>query len=391
MSDTSLEYYMERYLSGQLTPQEAQAFQQLLEKPDSDAQVDALMLAQLAEWEQADLPFTAVTERVKNAVQARMEAEQAPRARLLWRPWLRYAAAILTIVAIGVYLWAGRHTKEEPLVKNNPVPQKDIAPGKEGAVLTLADGRQVLLDSAANGVIATQAGAQVVLKNGQLAYATPAEGTVETVYNTMSTPKGRQFHIVLPDGSGVWLNAATTIRYPAVFNGTERMVELTGEAYFEVARNPAMPFKIKAGKATQVEVLGTSFNINAYDNEDAVKTTLLEGAVMVAAQAQRKMLMPGDQAQVDAAGTLRLYNQADIRQVMAWKNGYFDFNNADLRVMMRQLERWYDIRVQYEDQIPDVVFKGKMDSNVPLSAVLQFLKKSGISTRLEDRTLFIYH
>jgi ferric-dicitrate binding protein FerR (iron transport regulator) len=395
MADTSLEYYIDRYRSGQLTPEEAIALQQLLNNADSQAALDTLQQAQLAEWERSDLQFPEVTARIRNAVQQQIATETRSGAVVrrigFFTPvWRRYAAAVLLVLLVGAYLWrTGTRKNESTLAGINKVQQKDIAPGREGAVLTLADGRQVLLDSAGNGIVATQNGTKVVLENGRLTYASGEATAQQAVYNTMSTPKGRQFHVVLPDGSKVWLNAATIIKYPAVFNGKERVVELTGEAYFEVAHNPAMPFKIRTGKGTQIEVLGTSFNINAYENEEAVKTTLLEGAVMVVADQQRKLLEPGEQAQVNGNGKIVLFNQADLAQVMAWKNGYFDFNNADLRVMMRQLERWYDIQVQYEGDIPDLVFKGKMDRNVSLSEVMHFLKRYGIKTKLEERTLLI--
>jgi len=303
--------------------------------------------------------------------------------------WFRYAAVIILFLGIGAWFWGVNRKNNQLAANHDKTLNSAITPGKNGAVLTLADGRQLVLDSLKNGVIANQNGAQAVLHNGSLVYHTGSQASDAIVYNSISTNKGRQFQLVLPDGSKVWLNAASAIRYPTVFTGKERVVEITGEAYFEVTKNKAMPFRVKAGSGTTVEVLGTSFNINAYDNEAAVATTLLEGAVNIHASLQTQMLTPGEQAQVRPGEKINVVENADIDKTMAWKNGYFNFNNTGLQVMMRQLERWYDIQVMYEGNIPDVIFQGKMDRLVQLSDVVRFLTIFGIKTRLEGRTLII--
>ncbi|MCM5527728.1 FecR family protein [Parasegetibacter sp. NRK P23] len=291
------------------------------------------------------------------------------------------AASILFAMLVGAYWWTSYNSKlAAPAVAGNSLP---VVPGSNGAVLTLADGSKVLLDSIQQAVVALQGGATASVVNGELVY----EGTGnEVVYNTMTTPKGRQFNMTLADGTRVWLNAASSIRYPTVFSGKERRVEVSGEAYFEVAKNAAMPFKVQVKDVAEVEVLGTHFNLNAYENEASINTTLLEGSVKV----NGTIIRPGQQAQVMAnSPETKVVQRADIEQVMAWKNGIFRFQDADLKQVMKQLERWYDIEVKYEGAIPDIHLQGKMDRGVALEDVMRFLADYNIATRLENRTLII--
>lgn len=293
------------------------------------------------------------------------------------RPF-RYAAAVLLLLSAGTYFWAiNNKGTDQPPASATAV----IEPGREGAILTLADGSKVVLDSLGNGLVANQSGVQVVLQNGQLAYDGSSR---ETAFNTITTPKGRQFRLQLPDGSKVWLNAASAIKYPTAFTGRERLVELEGEAYFEVAKNAAKPFKITARDAT-VEVLGTSFNVNAYRNESVIRTTLLDGAVRLSAYQQSQTLKPGQQALAKPAGEqLEVVNDADLDKVMAWKNGLFNFEDASLEEVMRQLERWYDIEVTYAKGIPPIRFGGEINRQNTLQDVLQILEKSNVHFRFEE-------
>lgn len=291
------------------------------------------------------------------------------------------AASVLFAMLVGAYWWMSYNsTRTAPTVAGVSLP---VVPGRNGAVLTLADGSKVLLDSIQQAVVALQGGATASVVNGELVY----EGTGnEVVYNTMTTPKGRQFNMTLADGTRVWLNAASSIRYPTVFSGKERRVEVSGEAYFEVAKNAAMPFKVQVKDVAEVEVLGTHFNLNAYENEAAVNTTLLEGSVKV----NGTVIRPGQQAQVTAnSPETKVVQWADIEQVMAWKNGIFRFQDADLKQVMKQLERWYDIEVKYEGSVPDIHLQGKMDRGVALEDVMRFLADYNIAARLENRTLVI--
>lgn len=315
------------------------------------------------------------------------------------RKWRWAAAAVILLAASGALVM---HQIKTQSTKNGSaaIAAADIAPGREGAVLTLANGQQVVLDSLKNGLIASQNGANVVLTNGQLSYGPAVANPDEVVYNTMTTPKGRQFQLTLPDGTQVWLNSASSIRFPTTFTGKERRVEIIGEAYFEVAKNAQMPFRLDVGDKMEIEVLGTHFNVQAYNNDNTLKTTLLEGSVRVKAQPRAKqtsqsttVLTPGQQAQINqnAADTksVSVINDADIDKVMAWKNGHFNFEGASLEEVMKQLERWYDIEVVYESGIPDIAFVGKMTKDIPLSGLLIMLEKSKVHTRLEGRKLVV--
>lgn len=274
--------------------------------------------------------------------------------------WWAAAAAIALLLTAGGYLYYQR----------TPAPaigQTIIAPGHQGAILTLANGAQVQLDTIQNGVIALQGGMTAKIVNGTLQYEGKPTGTL---YNKMSTPKGRTFQLTLPDGSNIWLNSESSIRYPINFNGHDRKVEITGEAYFEVATDPERPFLVDVANKTTISVLGTHFNVNAYNNEQAIATTLLEGAIRV----KEVVLKPGQQAMLYANNDLQLIQTPDISKAMAWKNGLFDFEGASLQEVMRQLERWYDIEVVFEGPIPDIRFGGKMTRGIPLNEVLDILK-----------------
>lgn len=376
-----------RLLEGKLLPGDADQLVQWLGTGNLDPQAAELILQQLRQ--------SGKTEELHPEVISKLEArlplifadeqQQTPVVSMFGRKWWRYAAVIILLLGTGVFF----------LLKNNqpatdttgPVAQvtaKDIQPGKDGAILTLDDGSTLVLDSMGNGLVTMQNGTKVMMKNGQLVYDAGQSPVTEVGYNTMATPKGRQFQLVLPDGSKVWLNAASSIRYPTVFAGTERKVEITGEAYFEVARNEALPFIVSINKETEVQVLGTHFNINSYDNEESINTTLLEGSVRVKNKGADMVLKPGQQAKVSGNEKMRLMNGVDIEKVMAWKNGVFNFEDASLQEVMRQLERWYDIDVVYEKNIPKLEFFGKMGKDLPLSAVLRGLEKSNVHFRVED-------
>jgi ferric-dicitrate binding protein FerR (iron transport regulator) len=300
----------------------------------------------------------------------------------VYRRWRMATAAAVLLLFAGTYLWRMNRSSQQVAEGKAPATHIDVAPGKQGAILTLADGRNVVLDSMGNGVIATQNGSKVLLKNGQLAYHRDGTATTEAAFNTVTTPKGRQFQVALPDGTKVWLNAASSLRYPTLFSGKERKVEITGEAYFEVAANPAMPFRVQVNKSTDIEVLGTRFNINSYTDEANVNATLLEGSVQVVRDGEKALLYPGQQAQV--SGQIKIVNNVNVEKVVAWKNGVFDFQDANLEEVMRQLERWYDIEVIYKKGIPKLEFIGKMGRDLSLSAVLNGLQMSRVHFRLEE-------
>ncbi len=306
------------------------------------------------------------------------------RVHFLKRSWVKYAAAVIVLLGVGVYGWLSN--QQQPV---DQVVTMDIAPGREGAILTLADGSKVVLDSLGNGTVAEQHGTQVVLKDGSLSYNASNANAVS--YNTMATPNGRQFSITLPDGSRAWLNAASSITYPTAFTGNERPVSISGEVYFEVVKDTRRPFKVKVNDNTEVQVLGTSFNVKAYAGDASINTTLLEGSVRLSAFQQTQMLSPGQQTMVSRNGNIQLINNADIQKIMAWKNGLFNFQDESLEEVMKQLERWYDIEVKYIGDPPRKKFFGELGRDLTLSQVIETLQEIGIQFHIEGRTLVVRH
>ena len=303
-----------------------------------------------------------------------------------YRWYYAAAASLLLLIAAGGYLSRHRATKTPATPALAIV--SDIQPGKNGAVLTLGDGSQVVLDSLHNGIITTQQGTKVLLRNGQLSYDATTAGTVS--YNTMTTPRGRKFRLQLPDGTNVWINAASAISFPTAFTGNNRTVSLTGEAYFEVAPNKTLPFIVKINSETAVEVLGTHFNISSYQEDASISTTLLEGAVRVNAPKQSRVLQPGQQLEINrTSGVTTLNQHVDTLAVIAWKNGNLNFQDKQLTAVMSMIARWYDIEVVYETTPPNITFVGEIGSDVTLASVLTFLRESGIHVRMEGRKLII--
>ena len=314
-------------------------------------------------------------------------AEGGPsRVRRLVRRVMAAAAVVLLLVGLS-RLWQTYHSA-------TPAPVVVVAPGGNRAVLTLAGGQKILLDSAATGILAVQGNARVnKLGDGKLAYVPEAGATVAPLYNTLTTPRGGQYQLTLPDGTKVWLNAASSLTYPIAFTGSSRTVEMTGEVYFEVAHDKKHPFTVKVGGQT-IEDIGTQFNVNAYTDEPAQVTTLLEGAVKV----DGHLLRPGEKATVTGAAgpgattagatttgavDIRI-ERGDPNQAVAWKNGLFDFTDAGLQTVMRQLSRWYNVDVTYEGNIPPRQFTGMIGRSLTLNQVLAGLAKERVHYHIEE-------
>lgn len=281
--------------------------------------------------------------------------------------------------------------------RGNPIPVKDIEAGENKAILTLGDGSQIILDDAKNGILANQGGNSVLkAAEGEVIYSFISEKQdplskdeqATPVYNTIETPKGGKFQVKLPDGSKVWLNAASSLRFPTVFNGSKRQVELTGEAYFEVAPDKNKIFEVNTRNQV-VQVLGTHFNINAYHDEPTVNTTLLEGSVRVSDLRTNisQLLKPGEQSQLSEQ--IDVINLKDTNEAVAWKAGYFQFDEADIKTVMRQIERWYDVSVVYEGELPNYRFGGEIERNLSLLQVLKVLQKTKVHFRLEGREVIV--
>lgn len=300
-------------------------------------------------------------------------------------------AATLIVVAFAAFsTYYLVYKKEGNSISASTV---DVGPGKSGAILTLSNGKSIVLDNLNDGVVGTQNGTSIVLKQNEVVYDASTAVEEEAAYNKITIPRGRQFTLILSDGTKVWLNSASSLKYPIVFTGKKRNVEISGEAYFEVAKNPNMPFHVKINNRTAVEVLGTAFNVSAYENEEKIYTTLLEGKVRLLHQyakngnnSREAILTPGEQGQVSFAetqnGNIKVIH-TDVEQVMAWKNGLFNFNEKKLKEVMNQLSRWYDIDVVYENEVPNIEFWGEMSRSLNLSQVLHLLKKSGVNFKIE--------
>ena len=313
-----------RLLDGKLSPDDVRSLIQWLGDENPDPQAAAIVLSQLKQTVDPDELSPEILAKLEARlplVLAKNKQQSASVISIFRRKWFRYAAAIVILLGIGSFFFttSKQDNSEKPTIAKSTA--ADIEPGKQGAILTLIDGSKMLLDSLGNGVVTTQNGTKVLLQNGQLVYKTGTSSKTAIGYNTMTTPKGRQFQLVLPDGSKVWLNAASSIRYPTVFTGNERKVEVTGEAYFEVVKIAASPFRVKVNDETEVEVLGTHFNVNSYMNEESINTTLLEGSVSVKNSSGRLVLQPGQQARVAGNEKIKLFAEVDVEKVMAWKNG----------------------------------------------------------------------
>jgi transmembrane sensor len=310
------------------------------------------------------------------------------------------AAAILFFFTGTAWLMFFKNGRQKAATIAATLPQKpkdDIGPGGNKAILTLADGSTIDMDEAKNGLMGQQGSSKLVkLNDNQLAYRhETGKHPMEIQYNLLTTPRGGQYQLILPDGSKVWLNAASSIRYPTAFIGKVRNVELTGEAYFEVAQNASMPFRVHIAptpgrtEGMNVEVLGTHFNVMAYADEQNISTTLLEGSVRLSLNSRGSvMLRPGEQAKLNDAGVFNVA-PADVEEAVAWKNGLFRFNEATIEEVMRQLSRWYDVEVVYVNEAPKDPFRGEIYRNVNVSKVLKVLEASGVHFTVEGKKILV--
>lgn len=307
--------------------------------------------------------------------------------------WWKVAAVVLLLGSAATWiLFSGSNEEKRPVEHIAAVKDvNDAEPGKAGAILTLSNGQKILLDTTVDGTIQVQDGPTILNKNGTLTYEADNK-SVLLAYNSITTPKGRQYKLVLSDGTKVWLNAASSLYYPVYFTNGTRKVEVSGEVYFEVAERRDMqgkkiPFAVKinhgSGNPAEVQVLGTHFNINAYDDEPDTKVTLLEGVVKVSSATLPPVLMqPGQQAKI--SDKIAVDTNVDLDLVMAWKNGIFHFKNADVSTVMRQAERWYDIRTEYPQGIPKDTLNGGISRDVKLSEFLDIMRYSDFRTTIRN-------
>lgn len=300
------------------------------------------------------------------------------------------AAAVLLIGLFAVFFSLQPKPQVDLLAKQSKIgPAAIVKPGSKKATLTLSDGTVINLDDVQNGVISEQGNVTVgKTADGKLIYQVKPGAGQALVYNTISTPRGGEYQVVLPDGTHVWLNAASTLRFPSVFSGAERMVELTGEAYFEVAKNKKKPFRVSANNMG-IEVLGTHFNVNAYDDETQIKTTLLEGAVRLSAGNNHQMLKPGQQARLGKTSEFSIA-EVNVEEAIAWKKGYFIFDNENIESIMRKVSRWYDVDISYQGKVDQGRYGGTVSRFDRVEGVLKSLELTGsVHFRMEGRRIIV--
>ncbi|HTL10045.1 MAG TPA: FecR domain-containing protein [Chitinophagaceae bacterium] len=395
MEDPRLTYLLQQYIHKQCTPEEQRELAEMIIDDKYSAQLNAFMEAS---WDSMpiteELPAAAATNIMESILGASKQA-YAPSVPVLSTsttprrlPWLRWAAAasIIVLLAAGAYTLTTTKPATAPAPLAATAPKDVLPPAASKAVITLANGETVALDSVGKGRLATQNEVAIVkLANGQVAYNGVAK---ELLYNTLSNPRGSDVvAITLADGTRVWLNAGSSLRYPVAFTGADRTVAVNGEAYFEVAHNAALPFRVTKGALT-ITVLGTHFNVNTYDDEQNARVTLLEGAVRLSAAGATGLLHPGQQAIV--RDNISIVNDADLETVMAWKNGKFQFGEkADINAVMRELSRWYDLDITYKGDVSSHI-GGSISRKVNVSMVLQMLEATGsVRFQVEGRHITV--
>jgi hypothetical protein len=361
-----------------------QIFDAIIEARETDLQVILTILKDLESSREKYL--ARLPERTKSKV-------------YWWNNWKMYtAAASIAIALITSAIWvSNRKSKDVASREVKPLPVvNDAAPGEYKATLTLDNGQVIVLDSAKQGTVATQGNTAVLNNGNQLEYdpsKSPAASgaNLKVSFNTLTTAKGQTYVAVLSDGSKVWLNSTSSIRYPVSFTGSERVVFITGEVYFEVTHDATKPFHVKVNDM-DIQVLGTQFNVNGYNDEASIKTTLLQGSVKISTDDKIKILKPGQQAQVSNSSNendIRVISNVNTDEVISWKNGTFQFNNDGLETVMRQLARWYDLDVVYEGNIHQGQFVGTVPRNLNLSQVLEILESSDVHFKIKGKKLIV--
>lgn len=401
MTESNIRYLVQRVLRNQCSPEEKEALAAWIVKSENDTRLKNLLEEAWKDFESSEIMPDHKAEAMLAAILGNKEIEDEggfnSSTPVIWRR-LSVAAILITLIGIGSYfIFFNNPVPEVAKLEKVPVPvYNDAHPGKKKAELTLADGSKIALGEVADGNIAQQGDIQVISSRGVLIYSgtamapsTGADSKASTLlYNTLNTHRGELYPLNLSDGSKVWLNSSSSIRFPAAFAATERVVEITGEAYFEVAKNPAKPFLVMKN-GMKIEVLGTHFNVNAYPEESVIKTTLIEGALRVSKGNSSILLAPEQQANLKENGDIVLVKKIDVEEAVSWIDGYFHFNNASLQTVMRQLSRWYDVDVVYENKDTTQHFEGDFEKSLNLSQVLFMMKESKVHFKIEGKKLIV--
>jgi len=372
MHPNEIEELIERYNAGKASPEEVDLVETWYLNYQSS---------------QKPIPADALEEDQKESLNQIIGQIKCRHSIINWQQ-LSIAASILILFTAGLLFYFIKIEPTRQVVVKN-VAKPDLTPGGNKAILTLSNGRSIVLNGAKNGTLAKQGNTDInKLSGGAISYqgASDIAAADAVIYNTASTPRGGQFQFILSDGTKVWLNSASSIKFPVAFNGSERKVELTGEAYFEVAHDAKRPFKVVSNQQ-QVEVLGTHFNINAYNDEDVINTTLLEGSVKVTSANTEITIVPGQQAQFKN-GKINVAS-VNVDDAVAWKNGLFNFNDNSIEEVMKQLSRWYDVDIKYEGKLPSRRFSGEISRNVNASQLLDILSFKKIHYRIEGKSIIV--
>lgn len=415
MRFSEIKNLLDRYINGSATLQE----QRLIERWLEDNELH------LTEWNSMDSRDRTAwmldiyrdiyrdIERGMRRGQTQEGDDVVPSVTRKWYRKFRLPAAAVLAVSLGVglyYFLLSRQTASLPV--HVPVQEEqDVLPGANKAVLTLDNGDRILLDDSLQGILTRQGGVEVSKQQEGVVYKPSGSGKAqeEVVYNTLSTPRGGQYKLVLSDGSRVWLNASSSIRYPSSFSDDERTVEISGEVYFDIntvvavssgrGRQKKVPFKVKiispGSVGGEVEVLGTQFNINAYPDEASVRTTLLEGRIKLSPvqndgkEGDAVVMEPGEQVRLQKDGSLEVLKDVDTEEAVAWKNGLFMMNGASIPAVLRQLSRWYDVDIVYEKGIPEGRITGDIPREMNLSEVLKVMELSGVHFKIENRKIIV--
>ena len=376
---------MNQFVSGEITPEGKAMLLSMLDNPQYSEELNTILREN---YDSVEIPSinSEETEKFIKELREKMNASSKTKESSVlelfnWRK-IAVAASILVAIGIGTFVLFQKSDQSPLVVTSNGSSDKE--PGKTGAILTLSNGSKIILDSVGNGLLANQNNTVVSKKNGGVVYT--AGSGAQIVYNTMTTPRARQYNLELSDGTKVWLNASSSITFPTSFAANERKVILTGEAYFEVAKDKKRPFRVSVNDM-QVNVLGTHFNVNAYSDEDVVNTTLLEGSVLLTEKNKKVLLRPGQQAQTEKSGSIIVKDKVNLEAVMGWKNGVFYFENANLQAVLRQVSRWYDVDVVFEKGVPTRTFEGEIQRNLQLSQVLKILEKNKVHFKIDGKIL----
>jgi len=390
MDNSRLQYLFERYFDKTASAEESTELAELIGIETNKEQLLQLISAAWSTY-QGDGVIVAAEksdEMLKNILGKNKQRGKVilmnPRRQFKWRTIA--AAALLLFVAGSYWLLSNNKKPFAPPIAETKV--NDVNPGTFKAQLTLADGRKIILDSATLGELAKQGNTSVINKDGQLVYQ-PGIGSQESVvYNTVVTNKGEIYSFILSDGSKIWLNSGSSIHFPVSFPGKERRIEVTGEVYVKVAKNAAQPF-IATCNGMEVQALGTEFNINAYGDDDILSTTLIEGKVKVSKGTANTILNPGQQTQLNKSDQFSVPRNVDVNEIVAWKEGLFHFESANLKTILREFARWYDVEVVYEGTVPQDNYFVIISRNVTLSSVLKALQANGVKFYIEGKKLIV--